>query len=72
MHGLEQDLGDRARVLRLDLFSADGRAFFERYNLGVVPAFVVFDPAGTERYRSTGRLPDPDGIKQAVAASGAP
>ncbi len=68
MHELEQDLGDSATVLRLDLFSPDGRAFMQRYGLQTVPAFVVLDPAGTARYQTTGGLPDPLRIQQAVRA----
>ncbi|HUS16110.1 MAG TPA: hypothetical protein VM536_14020 [Chloroflexia bacterium] len=72
MHGLEVDLAGVAPVLRLDLFSPDGQAFFTRYQLGSVPAIVVFDPGGAERYRSTGRLPDAAAIKAAVQTSRGP
>ncbi len=66
MHGLEQDLAGTAPVLRFDLFSAAGQTVFRRYELGVVPAILVFDPAGAVRYRSAGSIPDAARIKQAV------
>lgn len=67
MHGLETDLRGTAQVLRLDLFSPDGSAFFRDHDLGSVPVIVVLDPAGTVRYRANG-LPDADQIRQAVQA----
>jgi hypothetical protein len=67
VHGLETDLRGTAQVLRLDLFSPDGSAFFRDHDLGSVPVIVVLDPAGTVRYRANG-LPDAAQIRQAVQA----
>jgi hypothetical protein len=67
VHGLETDLRGTAQVLRLDLFSPDGSAFFRDHDLGSVPVIAVLDPAGTVRYRANG-LPDADQIRQAVQA----
>jgi len=67
VHGLESDLHGTAQVLRLDLFSPDGSAFFREHDLGSVPVIVVLDPAGAVRYRANG-LPDPGQIRQAVRA----
>jgi hypothetical protein len=67
VHGLETDLRGTAQVLRLDLFSPDGSAFFREHDLGSVPVIVVLDPAGTVRYRANG-LPNADQIRQAVRA----
>jgi hypothetical protein len=66
VHGLEQDLAGQARVLRLDLFSEAGRAFFQQYRLDSVPAIVVLDAQGHSRYQSSGTLPDAARIRQAV------
>jgi hypothetical protein len=63
--GLETDLRGTAQVVRLDLFSPPGSAFFREHQLGSVPVLVVLDPAGTVRYRANG-LPNPDQIRQAV------
>jgi hypothetical protein len=68
VHGLGADLAGRASVLRMDLFSADGRAFFDRYDLQTVPAIVVLDSSGTVRYQASGGLPDAPAIRQAVKA----
>lgn len=70
MHGIEEDLKGEASVLRMDLFSPDGSEFFSKHNLRSVPGIVVLDAGGTVRYTSSGRLPDPDSIKQAVRAAG--
>ena len=67
VHGREEDLRGSAQVLRLDLFSATGNAFFQEHHLGSVPAIVVLDPAGSVRYRANG-IPDADQIRQAVRA----
>ncbi len=71
VHGLEDDLRGSAQVLRLDLFSATGKAFFQAHNLGSVPAIVVLDPAGSVRYRANG-IPNADQIRQAVRAIAPP
>jgi hypothetical protein len=67
VHELETDLRGTAPVLRLDLFSPDGSAFFREHDLGSVPVIVVLDPAGTVRYRANG-LPDHGQIREAVRA----
>ena len=67
VHGLEDDLRGRAQVLRLDLFSTAGNAFFQEHQLGSVPAIVVLDSAGSVRYRANG-IPDAGQIRQAVQA----
>lgn len=67
MDGLEADLRGTAPVVRLDLFSPTGSAFFREQQLGSVPVLVVLDPTGTVRYRANG-LPNPDQIRQAVRA----
>jgi hypothetical protein len=67
VHGLEDDLRGTATVVRLDLFSPDGSAFFRDHQLGSVPVMVVLDPAGTVRYRANG-IPNPGDIRQAVRA----
>jgi hypothetical protein len=71
VHGLETDLAGQATVVRLDLFSEDGRAFFTRHALNAVPAIVVLDPSGAVRYRGIG-VPNPAPIRQAVRESTAP
>jgi hypothetical protein len=67
VHGLEEDLRGTAQVVRLDLFSPDGSAFFREHQLGSVPVMVVLDPAGTVHYRANG-IPNADQIRQAVRA----
>jgi hypothetical protein len=67
VHGLEDDLRGTAPVVRLDLFSPDGSAFFREHQLGSVPVMVVLDPAGTVRYRANG-IPNAGAIRQAVRA----
>ena len=71
MDGLEHELGDRLRVVRLDLHSPPGRELAGRWGLRVTPTFVLFDAAGREAWRQTGG-PDVGRVRAAVGADGPP
>ncbi len=62
--GLERDLAAQARVLRLDILSATGRAVAQSRNVELVPTFLVVDGQGRETARFSGA--DRDGITRAV------
>ena len=66
--GIERDLDGQARIVRLDLFSPDGQAFFTRLDLGAVPAIAVLDKSGQAHYKSGGGMPDATRVKEAVRA----
>ena len=44
--GLENEVGDRAVVLRADLLSDVGEALGERYGVAATPSFLAFDAGG--------------------------
>jgi thioredoxin-related protein len=44
--GIEKDLKDRARVIRLDVWSGVGKALAQRYGVRGIPTLVVLDRAG--------------------------
>ncbi len=62
--GLERDLASHARVLRLDMLSATGRAMAQSRNVELVPTFLVIDGQGREAARFSGA--DAEGITRAV------
>jgi len=63
---LEQDLGDRVDVLRLNVAEDVGMQARERYETRMVPATILLDAAGVERYRAEGRLPRRQAITDAL------
>jgi thioredoxin-related protein len=60
---LEADLGDRARVVRLDVWSSTGKALGSRFGVRAVPTFVLIGKGGETLYRGTGLL-DSNKIKR--------
>ncbi|MYB77215.1 MAG: hypothetical protein F4X83_08995 [Chloroflexi bacterium] len=52
--GVERDLGDAVRVIRLNRHTPAGRAITARLGLHLVPSFVVFDGQGEVRLRKDG------------------
>ena len=54
--GIERDLGDAVRVIRLNRHWRSGRAIAARLGLRLVPAFVVFDGQGEVRLRKDGAV----------------
>lgn len=54
MDRLEWELGERAQVLRLSIFSQTGRAAAARYGVRAVPTFVIFDGRGQPVAQSVG------------------
>lgn len=54
MDGIEKDLEDTARVIRLDISSELGKSVAGSYGVTSVPTTLVLDGAGAEVYRDTG------------------
>lgn len=63
---LEEDLGEQAQVLRLNVRDDPGKALAYKWSVAGIPTFIVFDTNGEPVYRSSG-APDLDAIKEAVA-----
>ena len=54
---LESKLRSRGRVLRIDFRSSLGKYVRQKYDIDVVPTYVIFNAAGTETWRGTGKVP---------------
>lgn len=66
MDGLEQELGGKAQVIRLNVAEPAGQRARERYGLEKVPAIVLLDAQGRETYRTEGKLPRKREIRAAL------
>lgn len=65
MNGIEKELADRARVLRINLLSREGKEVAARFDGKLAGTIIVIDAAGVETYRHTG-LPHREDIVKAV------
>lgn len=65
--GLEQRMGTRLRVARVDVGSESGRVLAQRYRITAVPAYVLLDGRGSVLYRQVGGRPDVSAIEQRLA-----
>ncbi len=52
--GLEREFTGKARVVRANIQSDAGRSLSRRYDVDVVPSFLVFDADGEIVYRKVG------------------
>jgi thiol-disulfide isomerase/thioredoxin len=62
---LEDELRDKLVVRRVDIQSAEGRQLVEQYRIEFTPTFVLFDAAGKELWRGTGKL-DAESVRDAI------
>ncbi len=53
---LETELQDRLVVQRVNLQGETGRRLAQRHEVDRTPTFILFDPAGNELWRASGRL----------------
>ena len=56
MDGIERELAGRARVVRLNMLSAEGRELAVRWGVRGVPTLIVLDGRGETVLRQVGRL----------------
>ena len=68
MDGLERELAGRAQVLRLNVADEAGQRARERFETEKVPAIILLDGAGREVYRTEGKLPRRQQIREALDA----
>jgi hypothetical protein len=66
VNGIAARFGAGLRVFKLDVNTAAGRTASDRLGLDLVPATLVFDSTGVERYRSVGRMPRLDAVATAL------
>jgi len=64
--GIERELAGRARVVRLNVLSAEGRELAVRWGVRGVPTLIVFDGKGETILRQVGRL-QKDAVLQVLA-----
>ena len=68
--GIEEDLGDRATVLRLNVMSEVGSQAAQQYGVRGVPTLVVFDGSGNVIEQSVGVPNRKDVVTQVLGLSG--
>ena len=54
MNGIEKDLQDRAKVIRLNILSRLGKEVASLHGVAVVPTTIVLDASGKLTYRHAG------------------
>lgn len=54
--GLEQELGDKILIIRVNIQGQIGRELAPVYNMEFAPTFIFFDAQGNEIWRSIGML----------------
>ncbi len=69
MDGLEQELGDKLKIIRVDIQSQAGHELESVYGLEYTPTFVYFDARGTEVWRVVGDI-DPQKVRDTVNQTG--
>lgn len=70
MDGLEAEVGDRARIVRVDVRSAAGDVMSRRYGASFTPTFVLFDARGVERLRTSQPTAAGDALRSLLARAG--
>jgi thioredoxin-like negative regulator of GroEL len=67
--GLERELVGRARVVRLNVDDRAGVEARARFGIEKVPAIILLDANGVQRYRTEGKLPRRRAILDALAST---
>ena len=62
---LEKELRDKLVVRRVDIPSDEGRQLLKEYQIEFTPTFILFDKAGKEQWRGTGKL-DAEAVRAAL------
>jgi thioredoxin-related protein len=65
VNGLEQDWGDRVRVIQLNVHDGDARELIARLDFRFTPTFILFDKGGREVWRKVGSI-DADEVQEQV------
>jgi thiol-disulfide isomerase/thioredoxin len=62
---LEEELGKRLHIIRLNVQEPVGRELAQLYRFQYTPTFIFFDSQGNELWRSVGAL-DPQQVRQSL------
>ncbi len=65
MDELENELGDRLLIIRLNVQEEVGRELAPVYGFGFTPTFIFFDAEGKELWREVGGL-NPQRVRESV------
>ena len=68
MHGLESSLAGRLRVIRLNVDDEVGRRARAVYGIEKVPTILLLNAAGSEVYRTEGKLPRTGRIRETLVS----
>jgi thioredoxin-related protein len=63
--GLEQELGERLLIIRIDIQSTAGRQLTSAFDFEYTPTFIYYDSKGTELWRVVGDV-DPQKVRDSV------
>jgi thioredoxin-like negative regulator of GroEL len=67
VHGLETGLAGRLRVIRLNIDDQVGQRARAVYGVEKVPTVILLNAAGSEAYRTEGKLPRTGQIRETLA-----
>ena len=65
MDGLENELGDKLHIIRIDIQQQVGRELAPVYDFEYTPTYIFFDAKGNEVWRSIGEI-DPQKVRDSV------
>ncbi len=63
--GLEQELGDKIHIIRLNIQEEVGRELAPLYGFEFTPTFIYFDENGNELWRQVGEF-DPQKVRDSL------
>lgn len=65
MDGLENELGDKLHIIRVDIQQTVGRELAPIYGFEYTPTYIFFDAKGNEIWRTIGEM-DPQKVRDSV------
>ena len=65
MDGLENELGDKVHIIRIDIQQTVGRELAPVYGFEYTPTYIFFDAKGNEVWRTIGEI-DPQKVRDSV------
>lgn len=65
MDGLENELGNKLHIIRVDIQETVGRELAPVYGFEYTPTYIFFDAKGNEIWRTIGEI-DPQKVRDSV------
>lgn len=69
VNGLRSELGDKVRIVQIDVHRKENRPLIERIGFRFTPTFVLYDEDGQEIWRASGGL-NADEVRRQLASEG--